>query len=205
MKLYTMPGTCALAPNITAQWVDAPVEIHNLKRGEHREPAYLAINPKGQVPALEVEPGVILTEASAILIYIAQTAPSDTLNPSDLLIMGRINEALSFMTSEVHADYVGHFVPGRFAETAEAQEQVKQMTYQKLEKHYARLDQTITKNGSEWYLGHQSIADSYLYVLTRWISTTPLLLDNYLTLKAFKEKMDADPLVQKALLLQGMA
>ena len=49
--LYTMPGTCSLAPNIAVAWLEAPVEINNMAYGEHKKDAYLAINPKGKVPA----------------------------------------------------------------------------------------------------------------------------------------------------------
>jgi glutathione S-transferase len=71
-QLYVMSGTCALAPNIAAAWLDAPVEIVALARGDHRKPDYLAINPKGQVPAVRFEDGDVLTEAAAILAWLAR-------------------------------------------------------------------------------------------------------------------------------------
>ena len=70
MKLYTMPGTCALACVIAAASVDAPIEIINLKYGDHKQDDYLSINPRGQVPALVFDNGDVLTEAVAILRYI---------------------------------------------------------------------------------------------------------------------------------------
>ena len=70
MKLYTLSGTCALAPNIAAAWEDAPIEVVLMERGEHNEEANLAINPRGQVPALVFDDGDVLTEATAILSYI---------------------------------------------------------------------------------------------------------------------------------------
>ena len=65
--LYTMPGTCSLSPNIAVAWLDAPIEIHNIAYGDQKKDEYLAINPKGQVPALRFEDGDVLTEAAAIL------------------------------------------------------------------------------------------------------------------------------------------
>lgn len=96
MQLFTMPGTCALAPNIVSQWVRAPVKVVNLTQGDNQKPEYLAINPKGMVPALEIEPGVILTEAAAIMRYLAATAPDQSLNPADPLRWARVDEAMSY-------------------------------------------------------------------------------------------------------------
>ena len=55
--LYTMPGTCSLSPNIAVAWLDAPVAIHNIPYGDQKKEYYLAINPRGQVPALRFEDG----------------------------------------------------------------------------------------------------------------------------------------------------
>ncbi len=71
--LYTMPGTCSLAPNIAIAWLDAPVDIHNMAYGDHKKDAYLEINPKGKVPAVRFEDGDVLTEASAILAWLGST------------------------------------------------------------------------------------------------------------------------------------
>ncbi|WP_206076981.1 glutathione S-transferase N-terminal domain-containing protein [Palleronia sediminis] len=68
--LYTMPGTCSLAPNIAIAWLDAPVEVHNMAYGDHKRDEYLAINPKGKVPAIRFEDGDVLTEAAAILAWL---------------------------------------------------------------------------------------------------------------------------------------
>ena len=68
--LYTMPGTCALAPNIAVAWLNAPVTIQTLKRGDHKKEDYLSINPRGKVPALQFADGDVLTEAAAILAYL---------------------------------------------------------------------------------------------------------------------------------------
>ncbi|MEM7730354.1 MAG: glutathione S-transferase N-terminal domain-containing protein [Pseudomonadota bacterium] len=83
MKLYAMPGTCALAPNIASLWAELPTEVVNLKRGDHRKDAYLSINPRGQVPSLVFENGQVLTEAAAILLFIAASARQPSFVPSD--------------------------------------------------------------------------------------------------------------------------
>ncbi|SLN71374.1 Glutathione S-transferase GST-4.5 [Roseivivax jejudonensis] len=205
MRLFTMPGTCALAPNIATLWAGLPVEIVNLERGEHRKPDYLAINPKGQVPALELKPGQILTEAAAILSYIADSVPGGPLHETDPLDRARRIEALSYMTSEVHADFGGHFAPQRTAKSDAAMIEVREVTYVKLNAHFRRLDTRLMESGSGWYLDRRSIADPYLYILVRWIDGTPLTPGDYSHLSAFRVRMEADAHVVAALERQDMA
>ncbi|WP_298449813.1 glutathione S-transferase [uncultured Marinobacter sp.] len=201
--LYTMPGTCSLAPNIAVAWLDAPVEIHNIAYGDHKKESYLKINPKGKVPALRFEDGDTLTEASAILSWLGAAYGTDAYARNTVL--GRKEaEALSYMTSEVHAAYGGHFGPGNFADSDAAQDEVKRKTYENLNGHYKLLDEHLKANGGEWYLGKRSFADAFLYVLTRWLEQTPLSIDDYSALKKFRAHMEADEGVQKALKRQDM-
>lgn len=202
-KLYTMPGTCSLAPNIAIAWLDAPIEIHNLAYGDHKKDSYLAINPKGKVPALQFDDGDVLTEAAAILEYLGATYGSAGYARDERL--GRKEaEALSYMTSEVHADYGPHFAAQRFADSEAAQKEVRVKAYDKLASHYERMNGVLTNSGSEWYLGRRSFADAFLYVLSRWIEQTPLSIDDYPALKAHRKRMEADKGVKVALKCQDM-
>lgn len=200
--LYTMPGTCSLAPNIAVAWLGAPVQIENLDYGDHKTDAYLAINPKGKVPALRFDDGDVLTEAAAILAWLgAAHGSGDYARDSEL---GRKEaEALSYMTSEVHADYGPHFNAAAFADGEAAQEEVKRKAYDKLANHYDRLEKALTENG-DWYLGKRSFADAYLYVLTRWIDQTPLSISDYPALGKHRRRMQDDAEVTKALGRQNM-
>lgn len=201
--LYTMPGTCSLSPNIAVAWLDAPVEVQNIAYGDQKKPAYLAINPKGQVPALRFEDGDVLTEAAAILEWLGATHGKEGYSRDSRL--GRKEaEALAYMTSEVHAAYGGHFSTQKFADTDAAREEVKRKTYDKLSDHYRRMDTMLGENGGEWYLGQRSFADTFLYVLTRWIEKTPLSIHDYPALKAHRSHMESDEGVRKALARQAM-
>ena len=201
--LYTMPGTCALAPNIAIAWVDAPIEVHTMDYGDHQKDEYLTINPKGKVPALLFDDGDVLTEASAILSYIG-AAHGDGRYARDTKLGRREAEALSFLTSEVHASFGPHFAVKNFAESEDAQEEVKQAAYQTLDTHFQRLDGNLSEAGGEWYLGEKSFADAYLYVTTRWIEQTPLSIDDYPALKAHRARMEQDKGVKVALERQRM-
>jgi glutathione S-transferase len=198
-----MPGTCSLAPNIAVSWLEAPVEISNMDYGDHKKDNYLAINPKGKVPALQFDDGDVLTEAAAILAYLgAQYGSKDYARETRL---GRKEaEALSYMTSEVHASYGPHFSPEAFADTGVAQEEIKRKTYQKLDGHYKRMDGILKDSGGTWYLGKRSLADTFLYVLTRWLEKTPMSIDDYPALKEHRARMDADDGVRTALRRQDM-
>ena len=201
--LYTMPGTCSLSPNIAVAWLDAPVEIHNMPYGDHKKAGYLAINPKGQVPAVRFEDGDVLTEATAILAWLGAEHGSEGY-ARDTVLGRKEAEALSYMTSEVHAAYGGHFGPQNLADTKEAQDEVKRKTYEMLAKQYKRMDGILGENGGEWYLGKRSFADTFLYVLTRWIEQTPLSINDYLALKQFRARMEADEGLRLALKRQDM-
>ena len=201
--LYTMPGTCSLACNIAIAWLDAPVEIHNLAYGDHKKDDYLALNPKGKVPALRFDDGEVLTELAAIMAWLGAEHGSAEY-ARDKRLGYREAEALSFMSSEVHAAYGPHFAAQRFAKSESAQQEVKQAAYDTLGKHYQRLEDNLTEQGGEWYLGKRSFADAFLYVLTRWIEKTPLSLDDYPRLAAFRHRMEQDDGVKKALARQDM-
>lgn len=200
--LYTMPGTCALAPNIAVAWLDAPVEIENLARGDHKKDAYLAINPKRQVPALRFEDGDVLTEGAAILAWLGAVHGGEGYG-RDTRLGRREAEALSYMTSQVHPAFKPHFAPQRYAESEAAQAEVKAAAYRTIREHFDRLERTLSEAGN-WYLGERSFADAFLYVLTRWIDLTPIALADYPALAAHRTRMEADEGVQTALARQGM-
>ncbi len=201
--LYTMPGTCALAPNIAVAWLDAPVTIHNMAYGDHKKDSYLAINPQAKVPALQFEDGDVLTEAAAILAFLGAEYGTEGY-ARDKRLGRKEAEALSYMTSEVHASYGPHFAVQAFATSEAAQQEVKNAAYETLRKHYQHLEETLSQADGDYYLGKRTFADAYLYVITRWIEQTPLSIDNYPALKAYRQRMEADEGVCKALERQGM-
>ncbi|MBN9127164.1 MAG: glutathione S-transferase [Nitrosospira sp.] len=200
--LYTMPGTCALVPNIAVAWLNAPVTIKTMERGDHKKDPYLSINPKGKVPALQFDDGDVLTEAAAILAYLGAKYGKEGY-ARDQKLGRKEAEALSYMTSEVHAAYGPHFAVQAFADSDSAQKEIKAKTYEKLAKHYERLESNLAAAG-DWYLKDRSFADAFLYVLTRWIELTPLSIDNYPNLKKHRARMEADESVKLALQRQNM-
>lgn len=206
MKLYTLAGTCALAPNIAIAWSKAPIDVVLLERGEHKQESYLAINPKGQVPALVFDDGDVLTEATAILAYIgAAFGGGDMDHFSRKAPLGRKEaEALSYLSSEVHAAFNGHFAPSTFADTPQTEKVVRHKTYARLDAYFKRLDAQIEETGGPWLLEARSYADAYLYIVMRWIERTPLQLEDYPNLAVHQREMEKDDGVLLALERQGM-
>ena len=206
MKLYTMPGTCALACVIAIAWEDADIEVVNLRYGDHKKSDYLSVNPRGQVPALVFDDGEVLTEATAILGFIGAAfggGDSDHYAPNKPLGY-REAEALSYLSSEVHAAFKGHFHPGALTDDAAGEEGVRRQTYKRLDGYFGYLNDWISDTGSPWLLKERSYADAYLYIVMRWIDGTPLKLEDYPNLLNHQKVMEADEGVQKALKLQGM-
>lgn len=204
MKLYTMPGTCGLAPNIAVAWTNAPIEIVNLERGAHKDDAFLAINPRGQVPALVFDDGDVLTEAAAIFSYIRQAHDDNPAYARDKPMGRKEAEALSYLSSEVHAAFKGHFSPSTFANTPQSEKTVRHLTYDRLDKHFHFLSDWIAKTEGPWLLGDRSFADAYLYIIMRWIERTPLQIENYPALDTHQQEMEKDAGVLLALERQGM-
>lgn len=204
LKLYAMPNSCALAPHIALEWIGESYELGLLKRGQNREPEYLRVNPKGKVPALILDDGRVLTEAAAILMYLADRYPQAKLGAdSNSYERYQLEEWLAYMTSEVHADFAPHFAPQRFIEDESQYDALRQATYKRLHGHYKSLDEHMA--GKENLVaGRRSTADPYLYVLTRWIDQTPMNIDEYPNLNRFREQMSADASVARALQMQGI-
>jgi len=205
MRLYAMAGTCALAPHVALEWAGADYELELLERGEHKSDRYLEINPMGKVPALVLDDGRVLTEASAILNWIADTHPEAKLGGGgDADLQYEINRWLSFMTTEVHSSAFGpHFGPQRFHPDESQHDVVRNTAHERLRDLYARLDRRL--DGQEHPVAdHRTVADPYLYVLTRWMDLTPISLGDYPSLKAFRENMEADEGVRGALQAQGI-
>ena len=204
MKLFSIPGTCALSVHIVLGWIGAPFDVEVMDRGDNRAPAYLAINPSGQVPALRLDDGTILTEAAAILPYLAESFPEAGLG-SDQSALGRyrLAQLLSFLTGEVHVAFKPFFMPQRFLADEAQFAALKANAFVALSPLLATLEVRL---GSDNFIleNRRTVADAYLYVLLRWVDNAPDGLSPYPALNRFRARMEIDPSVARALAKQGM-
>lgn len=195
MKLYYMPGACSLSPHIVALEAGIPLQLVKVdgktKRTENGDD-FMQINPKGYVPALELDSGELLTEGTAIVQYLADQKPESGLAPANgTLPRYHLQEFLGYINSELHKSYSPLFNPATSAETRD-----ERKAY--LRKRYALLDALLAKQ--DWLVGdHFTAADAYLFTVTNWAKHADLDLSAFKALTAFQERVAARPMVQAAL------
>ncbi|MCK0167258.1 glutathione S-transferase N-terminal domain-containing protein [Jannaschia sp. S6380] len=202
MQIYYMPGSCALSCHIALEWAGADYETVRLTMGEVHGDDFLAVNPKGKVPALATSEGT-LTEAAAILLHIGQEYPDANLLPPAGLPRGLLAEALSELTGEFHPAFAPLHVPGRFVSDEGCHDAVRDAAETRVRDHYSRWDERM--RGRDHVLeGGRSVADAYLYVMCRWTGQIDADLDGWPALRAFAAKLEKDEGVRTALTDEGL-
>jgi len=194
MKLYLAPGACSLADHIALHEADldferVTVDLKARRTDDGRD--FTQINPKGYVPALQLDDGQVLTENVAILSWVADQSP--TLSPVGALGRYRLLEALAYISTEIHKGFKPFFRPGATeAEKAEAS--------QTIGKRLAFLADRLT---TDYLFGGQvSVADIYLFVMLTWAKKNAIPLPA--PLPAFFARMQARPAVQLAMKHEGL-
>lgn len=195
MKLYYSPGACSLVPHIIALEAGIPLDLEKVDLATRRTAGgrdYLQVNPKGYVPALELDNGEVLTEGPAIDQYLADLAPQSGLAPANgTLARYRLQEMLGYINSEIHKSYSPLFNPATAAAVRE-----ERKAY--LLKRYAFIEQTLARQ--RWLLGDSfGVADAYLFVVTNWAGAVGLDLSTLPKLVDFQQRVAARPAVQAAM------
>lgn len=200
MKLYFAPGACSLSPHIVALEAGEPLELEKVDTKAKKTASgkdYLAINPKGYVPALELEDGQLLTEGPAIVQYLADRHPESGLVPAaGTLERYRVQEVLGYINSEIHKTYSPLFGPNVTPELREEK-------HAYLKKRYAVLDKQLS--GRSYLFGDRfSVGDAYLFTVTNWAKPVKLDLSEFRNIASFQERVAARPAVQAALKAEGL-
>ena len=201
MKLYYSPGACSLSPHIALREAGlafepmlASTKSHKLANGTD----YYGINPLGYVPVLELDDGTRLREGPAIVQYIADLAPLKKLAPANgTLPRYRLQEWLTFIGTEIHKTFSPLFNPAM-------PEEGKKIMRDKLASRFSWVDGELA--GKHYLMGEQfSVADGYLFTVTRWAKPMNIDLAPYPNLRAHHERVAARPAVQEALKVEGLA
>lgn len=200
MKLYYAPGACSLSPHIVLREAGLPFELEKIDyatKKTERGADYLKINPKGYVPALELDNGEVLTEGPAIVQYIADRAPKSGLAPDwGSPARYRLQEWLNFITAELHKSFSPFFNP----KTPEAQ---KEILRELIGRRLAHADKALA--GKPYLLGENfSVADAYLFWALNTARFLKIDLSPYANLNAFMQRVAARPKVQEALKAEGL-
>lgn len=200
MKLYFSPGACSLSPHITLREAgfDVSLEKVDLRAKKTESGAdYWKINPKGYVPALELDSGDVLTEGPAIIQYVSDQKPESKLAPPNgTLERYRLQEMLAYISTELHKTYSPLFTPGTTPEVRE-----ERVAY--LKKRYATMESALA--GKDYLFGdHFTVADAYLFTVTNWSSFLKLDFSDFPNLLAFQKRVAARPAVQAAMTAEGL-
>src|SRR6476469_6662215 len=200
LKLMSAPGTCALASHIAL--ADAGVEYElvllDFANDEQRKREYLAINPKGRVPALVSDHGV-LTETPALLAYIAQSFPQAKLAPlDDAFAFAQVQAFNSYLCSTVHVAHAHKGRGYRWAAEDSSFADMKGMVPKTMAACFALIERGMLKG--PWVMGEQyTICDPYLFTLTGWLEGDGVDLATLPKVMAHRQRMAERTAVKKVM------
>jgi len=204
MKLFYMPGACSLAPHIVLEWIGKPFELGRVERGKTREPEFLAVNPAGKVPALIEEDGRILTEAEALLLYLAEKFPDERLDASPTPeARYEMYKWMSYLTGDVHPAFYPYFLPQRYIATEPQYHAIREAAYKQIDACLQLLDRHMSDRN---YMveDRRTVLDPYLFVFCRWGKSVPKPFTDYPNLHRFMMQMADDEGVQRAMQAQSI-
>lgn len=199
ITLYYATGSCALASHIALEEAGADYRAERLvlKNNDQRRPEYLRINPKGRVPALVTERG-ILTETPAILAFIAQSYPAAKLIPEDPWAFAQVQSFNSYLCSTVHVAHAHGGRGSRWADDPAALEAMKNKVTRNMSDCFDLIEREMVRG--PWVMGEAyTIADAYLYTLAGWLKADSVDIAQFARVAAHRQRMEARPAVQRVL------
>lgn len=199
MKLYYAPAACSLSPHIVSREAGIDLALEKVDIGTKKTESgrdYLTVNPKGYVPALELDDGQVLTEGPAVVQYLADLKPESGLAPPyGTMERYRLMEALAFINSEIHKGYAPLFGP--LSDEARAE----RIAY--IQKRFGLVERML--DGKSFLLGERfTVADAYLFVMVNWKNSLNVDLSGFSNVLAFHARVAARPAVQAALRAEGL-
>jgi glutathione S-transferase len=198
LTLYYAPNTCALASHIALEHAGADYQAVRISfaRDEQKSPEYLRVNPKGRVPALVTEQG-ILTETPAILQFIAQRFPAAGLAPlDDPYQLARLNAFNSYLCSTVHVAHAHRMRGTRWTDDPAAIAALQKKVPQSVGDCFALIENEYFVG--PWLMGERyGISDMYLFTLAQWLEADGVDPARFPKVAAHRERLRADPLVAR--------
>ncbi|MBS0506640.1 MAG: glutathione S-transferase family protein [Proteobacteria bacterium] len=200
LTFYFAPGTCAQAVRIALEEAQAPYQLVrvDLAGQQQRTPEYLAVNPKGRVPALVTEHGT-LTETPALLVYVAQRFAHANLAPTDAFGLARMQEFNSYLASTVHIAHAHRPRASRWADEPEAQAAMQRKVPANMTECFELIERHYLGDGP-WVMGAQfTVADGYLFTMAGWLKSDGVDMARFAKVAAHHARMAQRPAVQRAL------
>jgi glutathione S-transferase len=200
LKLFYAPNSCAMASHIALEEAGAAYEAVkvDLVAGDQRKPDYLAINPKGRVPALVTDRGV-LTENPAILAFVAQSHPAARLAPlDDAYEFGRVQSFNSYLCSTVHVAHAHRMRATRWADDPAAIAEMRRKVPQNVGECFGLIENEMFEG--PWVMGERfTVCDPYLFTLAGWLKGDGVELARFPKIHDHQERMKQRPAVAKIL------
>lgn len=204
LTLFHAAGSCSLASYIALEEAGADYEAVrvDLAAWEQRKPQYLAINPKGRVPALATDRGV-LTENVAILAYVAQSHPAANLAPlADPFAFGQMQAVNSYLASTVHVAHAHGRRGYRWADDEAAFEAMRRKVPQSMGECFELIEAELFQG--PWVMGEAySVSDPYLFTLTGWLEQDGVDPARFPKVQDHFRRMGERPAVRKVLAEQA--
>jgi glutathione S-transferase len=204
LKLYYAPSTVALAAHIALEEAGATYtqQLVDFKKDEQHSPEYLKINPKGRVPALITDQG-ILTETPPILYYIAQSFPEARLaiaSADSKFSFAEMQSFHSFLATSVHVAFAHIFRPARYGEGADTAGTMRDKASSSIDVFFSMIEQKLS-HGRPFVYGDQfTITDPYLLVFSRWNDRAALgPIDRFPLIAAHRRRIETRRSAQKVL------
>ena len=199
-KLYYAPATCALASHITLAeaGADYATERIDFKVNQQNSPDYLKINPKGRVPALVTDRG-ILTETPAMLAYIAQSFPQAGLAPlDDPFAFAQVQSFNSYLCATLHVAHAHKLRGARWATEESSFADMKRMIPKSVGACFTLIERNMLRG--PWVMGESyTICDPYLYTVALWLEGDGVDLASLPKVADHRKRMSERPAVQKVL------
>ena len=200
LTLYSFPGTISLACHIALEEAGAEYEVVRVDfmTNAQRAPEYLAINPKSRVPALATDRGVI-TEAPAILTYIAQTYPHGRLAPlDDAFAFAQVQAFNTYLCSWVHPAAAHRHRGNRWADTPEAIAEMRRKAPEVFAAGMRVIEDEYLQG--PWVMGEgYTICDPYLFTVAGWLERDGIDPAGFPKIADHFARMKARPAVSKVL------
>jgi glutathione S-transferase len=200
IKLFYAPHTCALASHIALEEAGCDYELARIDfdANDQRKPEYLAINPKGRVPALETERG-ILTETPAILAFIAQSFPQARLAPvEDPFAFARTQAFNSYLCATAHVAHSHRMRGSRWADDASAIAAMQRKVPSSVSECFGLIEQNMLRG--PWVMGDAyTICDAYLFTLAQWLEADGVDLSTLPKVAEHRRLVSQRPTTERAI------
>ncbi|HYD14023.1 MAG TPA: glutathione S-transferase N-terminal domain-containing protein [Allosphingosinicella sp.] len=205
LRLFYSPGAVSLVPHIALEETGAPFDAVRvtIAEGAHWRPDYLAVNPRGLVPALEVD-GRVVAETPSILTMIGRLHPQSGLFPTDdPFAEARLLELMSFFASSVHPGFARLFRAARSSWGASLPAAMVADDRAILERFFGDIDALLAQG--PWLLGEPySVADGYPYVFLRWARRQAFETRRFRNWTEHARRMAERPAVRRAIAREGL-